>query len=284
MATFTNQAFLSYRNSVTPSNVVTGEVREIIAATKTAVSETYSAGDTVTYVINLVNSGSTTVSDLTVTDDLGAYTFDTTSLVPLTYEADSLRYFVNGILQPTPTVTSQSPLTVTGISVPAGGNAAIVYEARVNEFAPLGTDGTINNTATVTGDGLTAPVTATETVNATTDAFLTISKAVNPVSVVDNEPLTYTFLIQNYGNTATTAADNVTVTDTFNPILNPITVTLDGVTLVEGTDYTYNTATGAFATIADRITIPAATYTQDPTTGQFNITPGSVTLTVVGTV
>lgn len=284
MATFTNQAFLSYRNNITPSNIVTGEIREVLTATKTAVVNTYSAGDSVTYIISITNTGGTSATNLTVTDDLGAYAFNTTTLVPLDYTDDSVTYFVNGVLQPTPTVTATSPLTVTGISVPAGGNITLVYEARVNEYAPLDTDGSINNTATVTGGGLVTPVEATETVTATTDAFLTISKGINPVSVVDNEPLTYTFVIQNFGNTATTATDGVTVTDTFNPVLNPITVTLDGVTLTEGTDYTYDKDTGAFATLPGSLTIPAATYTRDPATGQINAEPGSVTLRVVGTV
>ncbi len=284
MATFTNQAFLSYRNNVTPSNIVMGEIRDVLSVTKTAVVEAYSAGDTVTYVISISNAGGTTATDLTVTDDLGAYTFNTGTIVPLDYVDGSVRYFVNGALQPAPAVQDAAPLAITGINIPAGGNAIIIYETRVNEFAPLGTDGTINNTATVTGAGVATPVEATETVSATTDAFLTISKAINPVSVVDNEPLTYTFLVQNFGNTATTADDDVVITDTFNPILNPITVTLDGVTLTEDADYTYDETTGTFATMADRVTIPAATYTQDPASGRWNITPGSVTLTVVGTV
>lgn len=284
MATFTNQAFLSYRNSVTPSNIVTGEIREALTAAKTAVTETYTAGDTVTYAISLVNTGATALSGLTVTDDLGAYPFGGGTVVPLAYTEGSVRYFVNGVLQPTPAVTDFSPLTVTGLSLPAGGNGILLYETAVTGFAPLSPDGEIVNTATITGAYLPSPVTVTETVTAEDAAFLSISKAIDPVSVSDNEPLTYTFVIQNFGNTATVATDDVTVTDTFDPILNPITVTLDGVTLTEGTDYTYNETTGAFATVPGRVSIPAATYTQDPVTGEWNVVPGTVILTVVGTV
>ena len=96
--------------------------------------------------------------------------------------------------------------------------------------------------------------------------------------------MTYTFTLQNFGNTATVATDDVTVSDTFDPILDPITVTLDGVTLAEGTDYTYDEATGTFATVPGRVVIPAATYTQDPVTGEWNVEPGTVTLIVTGTV
>ncbi len=284
MATFTNQAFLSYRNNVTASNIVTGEIREVLSAAKTAVTESYTAGDTLTYVISLVNTGASALTGLTVTDDLGAYPFGTGTTVPLTYTDGSVRYFVNGILQPAPTANAVSPLTVTGLSLPAGGNGILIYETTVNSFAPLDPNGTIVNTATITGAGIPTPITVTETVTAEDAAFLTISKAISPVSVADNEPLTYTFVIQNFGNTATVATDDVIVTDNFDPILNPITVTLDGAPLTEGTDYTYDETTGAFATLPGQITIPAATYTQNPATGEWNVEPGSVTLTVVGTV
>lgn len=280
MATFTNRAFLTYRNSVTPSNVVTGEIREVLSAAKTAVIETYGAGDTVTYVISLVNAGGTAVTDLTVTDDLGAYPFGSGTVVPLEYIDGSVRYFVNGVLQAAPIVTAVSPLTITGISIPAGGNAVIVYETAVNEYAPLDTGSVITNTAVITGNG--TPITVTETVTVTDAAMLSITKSLEPVPVVDNEFLTYTFLLQNYGNTATVATDNVAVTDIFDPILTDITVTLNGVTLTEGVDYTYDETTGAFATIPGQVSIPAATYTQDPITGQWITDPGAATLTVNG--
>lgn len=57
MATFTNYATLSYDGGSTVSNTVTGELLDILTATKTAVSTDYTAKDDVTYVITLVNSG-----------------------------------------------------------------------------------------------------------------------------------------------------------------------------------------------------------------------------------
>ena len=284
MPTFTNQATLYYNNNVTTSNVVTGELLEVLTATKTAVSETYGAGDTVTYIISIINSGAVPYTNLTVTDNLGEYPVGNVNAVPLTYDADTVRYYVNGVLQAAPVVTDTSPLTVTGINVPTDGNALIVYSATVNEFAPLATDGTVNNTVTITGGGLTAPVTAIETITAATEPLLAITKALSPATVVDNGTLTYTFTISNTGNTAAIATDNVIVTDTFDPILTIQSVTLNGEALTEGVDYTYVEATGAFATVAGRITVPAATYTQDPTTGRIIVEPGVAVLTVTGTV
>lgn len=57
MASFTNMATLSYNGSQINSNVVTGELRDALTITKTAVSGGYRPGDTVTYVVTLSNTG-----------------------------------------------------------------------------------------------------------------------------------------------------------------------------------------------------------------------------------
>ena len=72
--------------------------------------------------------------------------------------------------------------------------------------------------------------------------------------------------------------------DVFLPILTGLSVSLDGVPLTAGTDYTYDEATGEFVTTAGRITVPAATFEQDPVTGAWTTTPGSVQLVVSGIV
>lgn len=284
MAIFRNQATLSYGGNVTTSNVVTGELQQAVTATKYAVTDTYTQDEVLTYVVSLVNTGTTPLTGLTVTDDLGAYTAGGLTLVPLDYVVGSVNYYVNGALQAPPTVLSNNPLTVTGISIPAGGNAFLVYEARANEFAPPTQGGTVTNTATVTGTGLPAPITASETVTAASEAFLTIGKALSPTTVSEGDRLTYTFVIQNFGNTPVVATDNATITDTFDPILTALTVTFNGTAWTEGVEYTYDEATGVFATVPSAITVPAATYTQNPATGAWSVIPGVSTLVVTGTV
>lgn len=284
MQTFFNQATLTYNNTVTTSNIVQGELVEVLSAVKTSVTETYRQGDTVTYIISIVNTGTAPYSGLTITDNLGKYEFNGENLTPLNYVEDSVKYYVNGVLQASPTVSGTSPLTFSGINVPAGGNAIIVYSATVNQFAPLGADGEINNEVTVSGGGLTTPITAEDTISTTDEVLLAITKGISPTTVAENGQLTYTFVIQNFGSTPAVATDNAVVTDTFNPILNPITVTYDGSVWVEGTNYTYNEATGEFATLPGQIAVPAATFEQDPVTGAWITTPGTVTLVVTGTV
>ena len=284
MATFTNQAILSYNNTTTSSNIVEGELVEVLSATKTAVNQFYGRGDAVTYAVSILNAGTTAFTGLTITDNLGAYSFNATTLTPLNYVADSVRYYSNGVLQSAPSVTAGPPLTITGISVPAGGNALILYSTRSNEFAPLDSEGVIDNTATITGGGLSAPLVATATVNAETGVRLSIHKSVCPATVTENEPLTYTLTIQNSGNIPVVATDDVIVSDTFDPVLAITAVRFNGADWTSPANYSYNAATGLFTTAAGQITVPAATYTRNATTGAWNLTPGTSTLTISGTI
>lgn len=284
MASFQNYATLSYQGGTTNSNTVTGELRASLTLTKQAVLASYAAGDRVTYVLSLVNSGTTALQGLTVTDHLGAYLQGEVTRTPLTYTPDSLQLYLGGVLQAAPAVTAGPPLTVGPFALPAGENALLLYEAAVNEFAPLDADASITNTATVTGDGLAAPLTASATITPENRARLTVSKALCPATVTENGQLTYTFVIANAGSAPATEADAITLRDTFQPILRGLTATLDGETLsIEKEDYTYDETTGVFATLPGRITVPAATYAQAED-GAWVTTPGTAVLTITGTV
>lgn len=285
MALFTNQATLSYRNNVTNSNIVSGELIEVITVAKTALETGYQPGDVITYVLNINNAGTSAATGITVSDNLGQYSTTATpaaTVYPLTYRTDSARLYINGTLQAAPTVTAGPPLSVSDITIPAGGTAALIYQAAVNEYAPLGTTDSIVNTATVSGTGLT-PVEAALTLPALQQSLMTLTKNLSPSTVTENGTITYTLTLSNYGNTAATAADNVILSDTFNPVLTLTGVTLNG-TAFPAANYTYDTTTGAFATNAGTITVPAATYTQDAATGVVTTTPGTATLVITGTI
>lgn len=284
MAIFSNQATLTYNGSSTNSNIAYGEILDVLVATKTAVEGSYAPEQLLTYVVTLRNTGTTALNGLVVTDDLGGYDFNGTTVYPLTYEDGSVALFTNGVPQAAPAVVSGPPLVFSNITVPAGGDAVIVYQARVNSFADPAAGGSIDNTVTVTGDGLSAPITATETVSANTAPMLSISKSITPAQIVDNERVTYTFVIQNTGNQEVVATDAAAITDTFDPILSALTVTFNGTAWSQGVQYNYNEATGLFSTVPGQILVPAASYTQDPLTGAYTLTPGIATLTVSGTI
>jgi len=283
MATFFNRATLTYGTNSITSNTVSGEIVQTLSVAKNASADEYVSGSVLTYAVSLVNSGSTALNGLTLTDDLGEFALnETQSVRPLNYVLDSVLYYVNGVLQTTPIVVSASPLVISGISVPAGGDAVIVYNATVNEFAPLASGSEITNTVTVSGNSALGDITASETVTAASTPLLSILKSLSPETVAENGNLTYTLLVENRGNAPVTS--DLTVSDTFDPILENITVTLNGNLLTEGTDYTYDEATGFFTTLPSVITLPAAEYTTDPTTGEVVVNPGSAVIRITGTV
>lgn len=283
MAVFTNFATLSYKGGMRNSNTVTGEIMETVSVQKTAVSTGYGAGDTLSYAVSLVNSGPADVSGLSVTDDLGAYELDGTMLYPLAYVDGTARLIVNGALQPAPAVTAGPPLAFSGIDIPAGGSAVLVYEADVTGYAPLAPDSVITNTVTVTGGGVSVPLTASATVESLDSAELFISKALSPCVVPANGEITYSFELTNTGNTEAGAADEVVVSDDFDPILTNISVSFNGAAWTRAVQYSYDETTGAFATLPGQITVPAASYTQNAD-GTWTVEPGTATLTVSGTI
>lgn len=284
MATFFNRATLTYNNTTTTSNTVSGEIVGLLAINKTALTEIYIGNDTVTYVINITNSGASDFGGLVLSDDLGAYPFGGETLVPLTYVDGSIRQFTNGVPIATVNVTDTSPLTVSNLQVPQNGTTTIVYQAQTNEFAPFGETASITNTATLSSALLGNIAEATETISAGNSPLLTIEKALSPTTVSPNGQITYTFTIRNFGGAEAGADENIILTDIFDPILSNISVTYNGTPLSSPDDYTYDPATGLFTTVEGRITVPAATFSQDPQTGEWISTPGVTVLTVTGNV
>ena len=74
------------------------------------------------------------------------------------------------------------------------------------------------------------------------------------------------------------------VTDQFDPILSNLAVSFNGTALSSPAGYTYNEATGTFATVAGQVTVPAASFVQDAETGVWSISPGVSTLVITGTI
>ena len=282
MATFFNRATLSYNGGVVNSNVTRGEILTPISVTKTATVDEYNGDSQITFAVNIINAGSIAVDGITVNDDLGQYQLDTVTYQPLDYVDGSLKYFVNGVLQPAPAVLTDNGLQISGIAIPADGNVALLYTTLVNGFAPLEAGSQIENNLTLDGS-CGEGIAATEIISVAEEINLDITKSLCPTTVTCDGNVNYTLEILNYGNRETVATDNLIVTDVFNPPFENITVTYNGVTWVEGVNYTYNSATGEFATLPGQITVPAATFVQNAD-GTWTVTPGTSTITVTGTV
>ena len=75
MATFYNQATLTYRGGTVNSNIVSATLTEAITVSKTATTDNYRIGERLTYTVGIVNGSDMPVTSTSVTDDLGGYAF-----------------------------------------------------------------------------------------------------------------------------------------------------------------------------------------------------------------
>lgn len=299
MPAFYNQATLTYGDRVVNSNTVQGELSAALRLEKTALQERYRPGDMISYAISVINSGATDAEDLQLTDDLGAYDFGSGTLVPMEFVRGSAKYYVNGELQDGPDMSAEVPLTIRGVSIPAGGNAIVLFTARVNEFAPLGSCATLTSTARLdrgasaglaraaampaAESGVTLPLSASSDIHPETEALLTIHKSLTPTTVSVGEPLTYTLRIENSGATPVQAGDGAMVTDRFDPLLDISSVRYNGEEWTSPANYSYDRSSGLFSSAAGQLIVPAATFTQSVHTGRWQIEPGVSTIEITGT-
>lgn len=258
-----NQANISYLyDGITDaqgatSNVATTTLADAcsVAVTKTPLLPSYRNGDNVSYVIRIENTGSAALANVTVTDDLanGA----------LVYIPDSLQVYVDSnLVAVAPTATGTSLVFTLPVNIQPSEVVLAVYTARVNSAA-----GTVTNTATVAGTGLnpaacTVLEVATAVITEASFADLTIFKESSADTVNSGDSLTYTFTIQNRGNTEAT---NVVLTDDLPDefTITRVAVTTDGVTTIyTADDYTVDTITNTITlpnATGIQITVPAAT-------------------------
>ena len=283
MATIINQANLTYTYGTTTASVLSNpavtERTEAIALEKRALETAYRAGSELTYLIAVRNGGASTITDLAVTDNLGAFVpaGATGAIVPLTYTGPAALY-IDGVYSAvlTPAV-GEGGVTFTIPSLPAGSNALIVFQAQVNGYAPLDEGSEITNTASIqsgTGD----PLTASASVPVDAYADVSIEKEMSPNPVEAGGQLTVTFTIENRGNVEAT---DLVLTDDFPVTLSGVAVTVNGASV---TDFTFeNNSLTLPGSAMTTLTVPAATF-ETCADGSVTVTPGTLTVTVTGTV
>ncbi len=263
------------------SNLAEITLESSVTLTKRSLETTYEDGSMLTYVLTVQNTSGAPLTGVRIEDDLGTFAFGTTELTPLTYGGNAL-LLINGqdaTAQLTVDASAPNTLVFTIPSLAAGAVANIVYNAQINEFAPLEENASIVNTATLSADAECASGSASATVVAENGANVTVFKQMSPNPAVCGDTLTYTIRVYNYGNAP---AENVRISDAFDPAPANIAVFRNGVA-VPATDFTYEAGVLTVpAETSDGDTVPAATFTRDPATGVVTVTPGVVEYTVTG--
>lgn len=284
MAIITNQANLTYTYGTTTasvlSNIASTELTSPLTAAKRTLDAAYRLNTDLTYIISLSNESGAALTNLPILDNLGAYTPDGAAVPvrPLTYTGPAALY-IDGVFSADLTPAMQEDGVLFTIpEIPAGASALLLYKATVNSFAPLAPGSEIVNTATI---GQTDPVTVSATVPAASYADVSITKEMTPDPVTDGETMTVTFTIENRGNEAAT---DLRIVDDFPLALFDVAVTVNGAPI---TDFTFenNTLTvPAQGSTQTALSVPAASFTQDPSTGAITVVPGMLTVVMTGVV
>ena len=258
------------------SNTASILLGDPVNVSKTALETEYTVGSSITYILQISNTGAAALSGITIRDDLGTYTLGGVPVTPLNFDGNAL-YFVGGTLVSAITGSvGANSVTFTINTLPAGTNGMIVYTVTVNDKAPRTAGASITNTA-VFSYGCTTN-TVSETVYAAENATVEIIKEMSPDTVYPGDTVTYTFRLFNSGNLP---AENVVLTDHFaSPAPTITAVRVNGVLT---TDYSY---AGGVLTLPSAgtpltIEIPAAAFTQ-ASDGTVTVTPGTTLITVTG--
>jgi uncharacterized repeat protein (TIGR01451 family) len=283
MAIITNQANLRYTYGTTTtsvrSNLAATELAAPLSAEKRVLDDGYRIGSELTYVISVRNESGSALLNVPVTDDLGAYVPEggTDPVQPLTVSDSALLYLDGAFSEELTPVVSETGAAFTIPSIPSGASALLIYKATVNGFAPVTEGSEITNTASIG----TEPVTVSATVPVASFALVTIEKEMTPDPVSPGGTLTATFTVENSGNEPAT---DLVLTDAFPIPLSDVAVTVDGAPF---TDFTFEDqllTLPAAGGGTSALTVPAATFTQDPATGAVTVTPGTLTVVLTGTV
>lgn len=238
---------------------------------KTVDEATFVPGEVLTYQIVVTNTGTGTLFNPVIVDDLG------TSLdgTPLSYVSGSASVFLYNnagtvvSTMPVAVATAESSATfnITG-SIPQGNFIVLTYETVVDASLDP-TVVSILNQATFTGNeggvsGPTLTMTASEGINRET---VTMVKSVSDTQVSPGNPLTYTLTLTNIGATEVTInrlvdqlPANFEIDDTIVVQIGANTVNYD-----INTDYTVtdaNLLTIDPALESPPLSIPAATETE----------------------
>ena len=202
-----NDATLASDETVQVSDsAITSVVRPSLVITKSADDTLLVQGDTVTYTLEITNSGAAASSNVSVSDVLPVETY-------FTYVAASCSVDTTEA----PSTTSTSCLEAGGVlsagadTLGVGETLRIAFQMTVGAGAPAGLTQK-DNSATVSDDDSAAITSNVVTVTISTNPNLQLTKTSNPATgpLDPGDSVTYTMIVSNTGSAT---AEDVLVTD-----------------------------------------------------------------------
>lgn len=218
MASISNQAQVSFSyaggtTQTNNSNIVTSTMLDEygISIVKTASKDCYRPGDTITFYIQVQNTGCCSLKNFQISDTLGENSY-------LSYVNGSARVIVDGILiNITPTSTPETLNFTIPDRLDRETGFVLLYNVTISANIPESIN-ELTNTATVTGIPCCCttepPITVTDTTTATISkceyAEVLITKQASSDTYCSDDEIDYFITLTNTG---TIDATNVVVTD-----------------------------------------------------------------------
>ncbi len=263
MAIVNNQANVSYSYTGArapvdaDSNLLVTNVLDSasLMVTKTPLSDTYIPGNNHSFVVRVENTGTETIENVVLQDNLGEIENGETTTSLMNYVSGSGYYSLNGGEFFEANITGVDPLVV-NIGTLAPGD---VYIFAYTATTLTGTGETeITNTVTASGDADGSPVSANDTSTITEGTFANVSvqKFGSDANITVGEDFSYSLVLTNTGNTSAT---DIVVTDTL-----PAEFSLESVTYTDSTGLTSTLDPSDYSVSGNTLTIPSASSTFSP--------------------
>lgn len=277
-STPTSLTFTYGANSETViSNVTDLIVSDSIVLTKESLETNYFLDSNITYIISIENNSELPLFNVRLKEDLGTYPTDDSPIyvTPLKY-MDTFKCYLNGKIKNIENPKSYSDKIVFEIDcIPKASTLIIVYLCKANAKAPLSKNDSITNTSYLLIPSMQKSVVASSAITPLEKADIKIIKQIKKIS---ESGVDFNLSIYNYGNTPAT---NVIIKDTFEQSFSKLKIFVNSQS-VKNSDYSYLSNKLTFPTASSdySISVPAATFSRDKTSGKFSINPGVMNILI----
>lgn len=264
----------------------TATMNESINISATSLEQNYYLNEPITYIITINNNNKSKIDNSKITNNLGSYKKENLEknepITPLDYIGPSYLY-INGIFknQIEPEIKNDKIIFKPSV-IPEKSTALIIYKTMVNSFSPLTLNSKIK---TKTYLELSDPKNIFEvfhSIPVAEKANLKICKNITPQVFSHGESVSYNITLYNYGNTT---AENIKITDTFNPTPTLTKVTINGKEICS-TDYSYMNGVFNIPSYGSpiNINVPSAKFETDSTSCLTSVLPGIGNIVITGTI
>lgn len=277
MATnISNQASVSFgyegatQTVTNDSNVVSAVINDEYGFTLelTSSSTSYRPGETITYFVKITNTGSESLSNIVVSDDMAGGVIN--------YIDSSAQMIYNSTITPL-SVSNVNPLQMTlPITLPAGESVIVTYNTNVGGAVTARTTEIVNTvTVTALGGSQTLTETASLTLIVEEYADVQIEKYQNTDNVNIGGTMVYTLVLTNRGNLN---AENVVINDQLPSQFNVISIVSDN----DGNTHTYSSSEYEISS-SNVLTLPNATGTPIVVPADDGTGINTTVITITGT-